>query len=183
MFTLTPTCVWAETKIKAPCEDFCFPLLSQVDVPSEPGYQQNDGEAGEQPGILDQKENDLAWSFLLLLCYTVHFWKLRWRRNMNYTYDIRQSGQLKPKRKKKRKQKWYILLFFFSSLWSHGNSNFSRFGSVGIVKIISVPRHNNERESPANYREKLVERFNPSRKVRRQRQQILEKKYLCKFLI
>lgn len=57
---------------------------AQVDVPCKLGDQQNDGEAGEQPCILDQEEDHLARSFLLFPRYAVHLWKLRRRKTVRF---------------------------------------------------------------------------------------------------
>lgn len=43
-----------------------LPLLAQVDIPGKHGDQQDDGEAGEQPGVLDQEKDDLGGRPLLL---------------------------------------------------------------------------------------------------------------------
>lgn len=51
--------------------------FSQVDLAGKHGDHQDDGEAGEQPRILDQEEDDLGGHSLLPLCDGVHLRKLR----------------------------------------------------------------------------------------------------------
>ena len=73
LHSLSRPAQWAETE--AAHFEFvspvCVPLppspLAQVDVPGKHGDQQYDGEAGEQPCILDQEEDDFGGRPLLFL--------------------------------------------------------------------------------------------------------------------
>ncbi len=58
--------------------------LAKFDVPCKRGDQQYDGKAGEQPCVLDQEEDDLSGSFLLILCNALHLWKLRRKMTIRY---------------------------------------------------------------------------------------------------
>lgn len=51
--------------------------FSQVDLAGKHGDHQNDGEAGKQPRILDQEEDELGGHPLFHLCDGIHLWKLR----------------------------------------------------------------------------------------------------------
>lgn len=64
---------------------------AQVDLACEHGDHQNDGEAGEQPRVLDQEENDLGGRSFLLPCDAVHLWKLRGRTTVVHLSRVQTS--------------------------------------------------------------------------------------------